>query len=783
MSSSSGSGEITELLRRLGDTALLHEAESHGLSPRAGRMRCPWAACEHKAKDRERDAVVFAAQHPRVHCYACSTSGDLIDLLERTRGLSRAEAIAHLQGQPVPERPRPELRVVGTRPPDEAGKMEPAEVRRLWDSLVRTDALSRKYLEGRNLGEAVDAGLVRFATDAVKDKRVSGRASQGYRIGALVYDVVGQPRGLQLRLGRGGQGSDPTIVSVKGSVTSRAFFGQPGLIEGAAVIAVAEGFADTLALQLWAGEGAVVAGAAGKGVLHHLAGELEASGIDVTGKLFALFPQNDRPQNKSRIEFRRLSQLLTGRGARVCWVTTPEEHADLADWLKAKPDVAWPPPELLKAFGHQPGDEAAPVNVVTQGLAIAVPAQVTAERFAQNFTTLCALLDDPAHREAIMGQGELSWCEMTTRVKFGGKPITERDISTIRLGLESVARSTDNKPLQFGERDIEKALELLASRNPVHEVREWVRAATWDGEPRIQQLAVILGHAPDSFEARLLRRWVTSCVARVERPGCKADTVLILTGGQGLKKTTFFETLASEPWFTSSKVQPGDTDGLMIMREVWMVEWGELHSMRARNVETTKDFLSQRTDMFRRPYGRAIGREPRHCVIVGTSNPKEILEDPSGNRRFWPIEVRSKRIDVKWLQEHRAQLFAEALTIYRAGLGCPACRNDGDGRCSDHRWWLTDEEEAMLREHHKAFDSEDDVWTVPILHWLTDQLPLEVTTDQVLHLALEVKKDKLDMQGQRRVGGILQRLGWVKGKSRRHGSTPVNVYRRPEEAP
>lgn len=777
-----GGGDITELLRRLGPDALIHEGESHGLAPVGLRMRCPFAGCEHKGKDRERDAQVFAAKHPRVHCFACEQSGDLLDVMERTRGWTRAEAIAHLKGQPVVERPRPELRVVGPVAGDDTGKMLPAEVLRLWKSLAEDDALCRKYLEGRKLDGAIEGGLVRFAVDGNKDKRVSGRASQGYRVGALTYDVVGQPRGLQLRLARSGQGKEDTIVSVKGSVIARSFFGEPGLIEASPVIAVAEGFADTMALKLWAEDRAVVVGAAGKGVLHHLAGELEAAGIDLTGKLFVLFPQNDRPQNKSRVQFKRLSQLLTARGARVCWVTTPEDQADLADWRKTHPDVQWPPPELVKAFGNVPGDEAPPVSVVTQGLALAVPAQVSTERYAQNFTTLCALLDDPAHREAIMGRGELSWCEMTTRVKYSGKSVTERDISLVRLGLEGVARSTDNKPLQFGERDIEKALELLASRNPVHEVRNWVRSTAWDGAPRIQQLAVILGHAADSFEAQLLRRWVTSCVARVERPGCKADTVLILTGGQGVKKTTFFETLAGEQYFTSSKVQPGDTDGLMIMREVWMVEWGELHSMRARNIDTTKDFLSARVDMFRRPYGRSIGREPRHCVIVGTSNPKSILEDATGNRRFWPIEVLAPKIDVKWLRENRAQLFAEALAIYNAGHGCSACHRDADQRCDDHRWWLSDAEEKQLREHHEQFDSEDDVWTMPILEWLADKLPLEVTTDQVLGQAVRMPLDKLGMNDQRRVAAILQRLGWEKGKSRRHGSKPVNVYRRPEAA-
>lgn len=757
--SAPGGGDITELLRRLGPDALVHEAESHGLSPRAGRMRCPFEGCAHKGAERERDAVVFAAKHPRVYCYACSSSGDLIDLLERTRGLSRAEAIAHLKGVPVSERPRPELRVVPGAI-DEAGKLPVAEVKRLWEALSTASDSGRAYLEGRGLEGAVDAGLVRFTSEDSKSKEIVGYARRGYRIAALLSDVVGNPRGIQLRLTREPHAKEPKILSVKGSVTSRAFFGTPGLIEASPIVAVAEGMADTLALQQWADEHVVVVGAAGKGFVPRLAEELEAAGIGLEGKLFALFPQNDRPENASRREFQRLSQLLSSRGARVCWVTTPDECADLADWRKTHPEVEWPPAELVKAFGNAPGDEAAPVSVLPDGLAVSVPAQVRTERYAQDFTTLCALLDDGAHREAIMGRGELSWCEMTTRVQWGGRPLAEHDLSTIRLKLEQVARSTDGKPLKFGESDIEKALSILARRRPQHAVRDWLNGLKWDGRQRLEvELPPLLGHEPGGFEGRLLRRWFVSAVARAFEPGCKVDTVLILTGKGGGKKSTFFEALGGR-WFTDSKVEPGDKDGLLIMREAWVVEWAELDAMkRSRSVEATKAFLSARVDMFRRPYGRDIVKAPRHCVLVGTTNETEIFGDVTGNRRFWPIEVKVPRIDTRWLIANREQLFAEAVALHRGGLGCPRCVAELE-RCSEHRWWLTDEEDAQLEQRNAKFEVVD-VWQHAVADWLDDHRTLtSVTVDQVLKLALDIKVENMTKADQMRIAQVLRQMGW-----------------------
>lgn len=760
---SPGGADIGDVLRRLGDEAILDEAEARGLSPKAGRLKCPFAGCEHKGASRERDAVIFAGGHPRVHCYACGTTGDYIDVLQRTRGWTRAEALAHIQGLQVPDRPAPALRVVGARPPDEAGKLTPAEAQRVWDALAKTDDMGTRYLESRGLERAVDAGLVRFAVDTSSDKQVASHARRGHRVAALLTDVVGNARGIQLRLARDARAKESKVLSVKGSVTSRAFFGSPGLIEAAPVIAVAEGMADTLALSLWAEAHAVVVGAAGKGFLPRLAKELEAAGIDVHGKLFCLFPQNDRPQNASRREFVRLSQLLQARGARVVFVTTPDEFKDIADWRQARPDVEWPPPEVARAMAADADVPGAPQVVEAPGLAVPVPAHIRTDRYAQDFTTLCALLDDGASREAIMGRGELTWDEMTQRVRLAGKALAESDLSAVRLGLEGQARSTDGKPLKFSEEDISKALQLLARRAPVHPVRTWLSGLVWDGRHRLDvELPAALGHEANSFEGMLLRRWALSAVARAMRPGCKVDTVLVLVGPQGAGKSTFFATLGGD-WHTDSRVDVGDRDGLLVMRQAWVVEWAELDGMRrARDQEALKAFLSARVDVFRAPYARAVTEAPRHCVIVGSTNNREFLGDVSGSRRFWPIDVST--VDVTWARDAREQLFAEAVARFRAG----------------ETWWLTPAEDAELAERNREHEAHD-VWTDPVTDWLDDnRFMSEVTTPQVLVQAVGRKLEELSRSDEMRVAAILRQLGWAGPYRQRQGNVVRRVYRRPE---
>lgn len=758
--------DIAELVRSHGADALRRELEQMGLGlDNRRRLKCPFS-CVHKGPNRDKDAEFFPSGHPRVHCFACNERGDLLDILQ-LRGLSREDALAQLRGTEAP-RPAPALRVVPAPVPvDDPDKLKPAQVKQLWDAMALEDAQGIDYLQRRGLGEAVELGLVRFATEQHPDKGVKYHARSGYRVAALLSDVSGNPRGVQIRAVREVSSKDPKIKSVKGSVTGRAFFGHPGLIESEPVVAVAEGLADTLALAGWVGErpGVAVVGAAGKNALPRLADELELHAVPLEGKYFVLFPQNDAPTNLSRREFTTLAQRLRRLGARVAIANTNKEFKDLAEWLQAKPDQDWPPEELRKVILPEPGDDTPrdSLPVIPDGCAVPVPRQVKAELYRQDFTTLCALLDDAASRESIMGPGELTWCEMTWFARVGGRRIEEVDLSSIRLGLEAHGRSTDAKPLKFSKAEIAEALTVLARRQLVHPVRDWLRSLKWDGHQRIEtELPLLFGHEAGSFEAMLLKRWMVSAVARAMKPGTKVDTVLVLIGEQGARKSSFFDCMGGE-WFTDAPVQVGDTTGMMIMREKWIVEWAELEAMRrARDQESIKAFLSQRVDFFRAPYLAKPSEAPRHCVIVGTSNNEEFLHDPTGSRRFWPIRV-LQRIDIDWVKQAREQLWAEAVALWAAG----------------EQLFLTEAEDAQLAERNQEHQSQD-IWFDPIADYLQQNgLMTEITSAQVLHEALGKDVDEWSEGDARRVARILQQLGWKLGRRLQYGGRCRRAYVRP----
>lgn len=222
--------------------------------------------------------------------------------------------------------------------------------------------------------------------------------------------------------------------------------------------------------------------------------------------------------------------------------------------------------------------------------------------------------------------------------------------------LEVRARST-----------IADCISRVARDNPAHPVRDWLNALQWDQRGRLTHwLPDYLGAiGADAYLQAIGPAFLISAVARVMRPGCQADHVLTLEGPQGSGKTSAARALAS-PWITEGIPDLASKDSALHLAGVWIVEISELAAVRRTDsIEHVKAFLTRSVDRYRPPYGRRTVDIPRQCVFIATTNEAAYLRDPTGNRRFWP--VRCGAIDLQGLERDREQLWAEAVTRYRAG--------------------------------------------------------------------------------------------------------------------
>lgn len=312
----------------------------------------------------------------------------------------------------------------------------------------------------------------------------------------------------------------------------------------------------------------------------------------------------------------------------------------------------------------------------------------------------------------------------------------------------------------FSVAAVTAAVMSAARANRFHPVRQYLAGLEWDGTPRISKLLPSYFGVPDSHYAQEVgRRWLVSAVARVMRPGCKVDTMLIIEGEQGKRKSTALAALVGQDWFADTKLDLGKVDAYQALRGKWVIEMAELDAMKNQELTRIKAFLTSSKDSYRPSYGKRTIDYPRQTIFAGTTNEDKYLHDLTGNRRFWPVAAGDIRIDA--IAADRDQLWAEA---YQAFLG---------GAC----WWLdTDELIAAAEGEQEARMVDEHPWTPIVRDWLrrcanpnslsrppgSEDVDLQcgVTTTQVLLGALGARKDSIGKAEAMRAGAILRQLGF-----------------------
>jgi predicted P-loop ATPase len=156
----------------------------------------------------------------------------------------------------------------------------------------------------------------------------------------------------------------------------------------------------------------------------------------------------------------------------------------------------------------------------------------------------------------------------------------------------------------------------------------------------------------------------TGLAGRVLDPGCKADMVPILTGKQGLRKSSLVEALAPSPnEYTVVTLADRDDNLARQLRGRMIVEWDELRGLNSREAESLKGWVSRRKDDWIPKFKEFGTSMQRRFLLIGTANPKRFLNDPTGLRRWLPLKI-TKTIDVDYVLEHRNQLWAEARLMW-----------------------------------------------------------------------------------------------------------------------
>lgn len=257
----------------------------------------------------------------------------------------------------------------------------------------------------------------------------------------------------------------------------------------------------------------------------------------------------------------------------------------------------------------------------------------------------------------------------------------------------------------FSPSKLKNALLTITAERSFHPIKEYLEGLpAWDGKKRLETLLIdYLGAEDSSYVRAVTRKTLVAAVARVYEPGIKFDTVLVLSGPQGIGKSMFFAKLGGI-WFSDSLTisDMRDKTGAEKLQGFWIMEIGEMNGIKKVEVETVKSFASRQDDKFRVAYGTVVESHPRQCVICGTSNSQHFLRDVTGNRRFWPVQVTGECSLHPWnMDKHLLeQIWAEALTLYNAGEELILKGNDAEMAAEKQQEALeNDDREGLVREY------------------------------------------------------------------------------------
>lgn len=316
---------------------------------------------------------------------------------------------------------------------------------------------------------------------------------------------------------------------------------------------------------------------------------------------------------------------------------------------------------------------------------------------------------------------------------------------------------------------IRAAVYSHAMEHKVDTAMEWAnRLSEWDGVPRIEEFWIRYAGAEDTPYVRAVGNYSwTAQAGRLLDPGCQADMVPILVGAQGARKTSLIRAIAPSPaWFGEINLLERDTDTSRKMRGKLVAELGELRGMHHRDKEDVKAFVTRRDEEWVPKYQEFAKSFKRRFVFYGTTNREDFLADETGERRWLPFRVGDDKLDVEGVERDRAQLWAEAIHMWRLhGV-------------------MWEDAERLAESEHEQF-KEFDEWTPRVRAWLFEKgalddpelAPIDMDyqwgTNEVLVGAIGIHTRELNRGLQTRVGAILIALGCTKKRVWGKG----NLYR------
>ena len=248
---------------------------------------------------------------------------------------------------------------------------------------------------------------------------------------------------------------------------------------------------------------------------------------------------------------------------------------------------------------------------------------------------------------------------------YGYRPVEPRVQKRMTLEVQLA-------DIRVSIKDIRNFLEsdYIKNYNPIEEYL-FQCYDKWDGKDHIRALARTVPTANPHW-ADWFYTWFLGMVDQWRGYSHRQygnSVAPLLISKQGYNKSTFCRRLLPP------ELQWGYSDNLILsekrqvyqaMAQFMVINLDEFNQISPQVQQGfLKNLIQLPTLKYKPPYGSHVMEFPRLASFIATSNMKDILSDPSGNRRFIGVELTGP-IDVS-VRPNYQQLFAQALTALHNG--------------------------------------------------------------------------------------------------------------------
>jgi len=190
----------------------------------------------------------------------------------------------------------------------------------------------------------------------------------------------------------------------------------------------------------------------------------------------------------------------------------------------------------------------------------------------------------------------------------------------------------------------------------------------WDGKDYILEFAQRVKTTDTDLWANDITKFLVSIVASVLNPKVINHYCLVLSGREGIGKSTLTKKLVPKEWmeyFTQSPLDIKHKDTNFKLSQNFLISIDELSKYTRKDIENLKELMTRDCIQERVHFGKDQQQFIRRASFCATLNDMQILSGEEGERRFWVHEVTEidyeKEVDID-------NILAQALHLYNTGF-------------------------------------------------------------------------------------------------------------------